>query len=444
MHKKIIAAALAAFCLLLSACGSEPGSESEEIKENRLVVCDSAGNELAMFVSGKESVKEYSSYVGKALSEAAEILVSAGLCKTENAADELLSGGYVIETALVPQVAEAITGAAAQLEQGAAFGAAATDLHGRLIAACDNRGDCAFAHTAPYSSFKPLSVYAQAIERGIAVWSTSYVDSPVKQITREDGRVSDWPANADGKYSREKVALPKAVMRSLNTVAVKCMQDVGVLDSLDFLRDSFGRDFVSERTRAEIYGEEEVLGNCALGYLYDGVSPAEMAGYYQIFANGGVYYAPKAVMRITKNGAEIYEYAPQGRRVIKESTAFIMNRLLHEPVLPGGTGAGARLDGAEVCGKTGSGDDGYWFVGCTPAYTCAVWHDAAPGHSLSPAIFAAAVSGFPEDGSAYPECADVKQMLYCTETGLLSYGRCPHTAVGFFDESNLPDYCDKH
>ncbi|MBP5155958.1 MAG: hypothetical protein J6252_05185, partial [Clostridia bacterium] len=306
MYKKIIAAALAAFCLLLSACGSETGGGSEGgIKENRLVITDSAGNELAVFVSGKESVEKYSSYVGKAISEAAEILVSAGLCKKENAAEELLSGGYVIETALVPKAAEAIMSAASQLEPGAAFGAAATDLQGRLIAACDNRGDSAFAHTAPYSSFKPLSVYAQAIERGIAVWSTAYTDSPVKQITREDGRVSDWPANADGKYSLEKVALPKAIMRSLNTVAVKCMQDVGVLDSLDFLRDSFGRDFASERTRAEIYGEEEVLGNCALGYLYDGVSPAEMAGYYQIFANGGVYYSPKTVMRITVNGEEI-------------------------------------------------------------------------------------------------------------------------------------------
>jgi penicillin-binding protein 1A len=440
MAKKFVIALLIACCLPLAACS---GGETRP-NEKKLVVNDSAGNALAVFVTGKESVGKYSSYVGRAVSESAEIIVSAGLCKKEDAAAELLSGGYVIETALVPQVAEAITQAASQLEPGAAFGAAATDLQGRLIAACDSGGDTAFMRTAPYSSFKPLSVYAQAIERGVAVWSTSYPDSPVKQITRDNGRVTDWPANADGKYSRENVALPKALMRSLNTVAVRCMRDVGVLNSLDFIRDSFGRDLASERARAETYGEEEVLGNCALGYLYEGVSPAEMAGYYQIFANGGTYYAPKAVMRVTKNGEEIYKYSPRGKRVIKESTAFIMNRLLREPVMPGGTGSAARLDEIEVCGKTGSGDDGYWFVGCTPDHTCAVWHDTVPGRSLSPAIFASAVSAFPVSGFGYPECADVKPMLYCTDTGLLSYGRCPHTDVGYFETSHLPEYCDKH
>ncbi|MBO4277428.1 MAG: penicillin-binding protein [Clostridia bacterium] len=443
MAKKLLAAALAAACLLLFACAGGSGNEADK----KLVITDSEGNELAVYVTGEESPAEkgYASYIGAAISEASGIIVSLGIAAKENAAEELLAGGYIIETAFVPQVAEAIKNAAeSQLEPGTGFGAAATDLQGRLIASYDTRRDLAFTHTAPYSSFKPLSVYAIAIDRGIACWSTSYPDSPVKQVAREDGSYSDWPANADGNYSRTDVTLPKAIMRSLNTVAVRCMQEVGVLNSLDFLRDSFGRDFASERTRAELYGEEEVIGNCALGYLYDGVSPAEMAGYYQIFADGGVYYEPKTVMRITRNGEEIYKYVPQGKRVIKESTAFIMNRLLRESVLPGGTGGAARVDGMEVGGKTGSGDNGYWFVGFTPGCTCAVWHDTVPGHTLAPAVFAAAVSAFPASGANYPECAGVRQMLYCTDTGLLSYGRCPRTAVGYFAEDDLPEYCKEH
>ena len=447
MAKKILIAAALAFCLLFTACAGGGAEQSGSGGENKLVITDSAGDPLAEYITGKEPVSEkgYSSYVGTAVAEASETIISLGLCEREEIVSELLSGGYVIETAFDRDIAAALKSAAdGNITAGIGFGCAVTDLQGRLVAAYDGVKEYAFLHNAPYSSFKPLAVYAPAIERGLAVWSSAFSDSPYKQVEREDGSLSDWPANADGKYSNKDVALPAAIARSLNTVAVRCMKRVGVLNSLDFLRDSFGRNFDSERTRAEIYGEEEVIGNCALGYLYDGVSPAEMAGFYQIFANGGTYFAPKTVMRITKNGKEIYKYSPEGKRVIKESTAYIMNRLLCGVVMPGGTGAAARLDAVEVGGKTGSGDDGYWFVGFTPDYTCAVWHDITLGYSLSPAVFAAAVSGFPASGKSYPECPDVQKMVYCTDTGLLSFGGCPHTDAGYFDKDNLPEYCNAH
>ena len=42
-----------------------------------------------------------------------------------------------------------------------------------------------------------------------------------------------------------------------------------------------------EKKKLKTMGEDEVIGNIGLGYLQDGVSPVQMAGYYQSFANGG-------------------------------------------------------------------------------------------------------------------------------------------------------------
>lgn len=44
-----------------------------------------------------------------------------------------------------------------------------------------------------------------------------------------------------------------------------------------------------------------------MGYLYDGVSVIDMAGYYQIFGNGGKYYKPEAITKIIDDhGKTIY------------------------------------------------------------------------------------------------------------------------------------------
>ena len=130
-----------------------------------------------------------------------------------------------------------------------------------------------------------------------------------------------------------------------------------------------------EETIISQYGEEEVLGNLGMGYLREGVSPVDMAGYYQIFANGGKYYKPTAIYEIKDNsGKSIYKRNVSINQVIEKSTADIMNLLLQEVVSENGTGKDAMIDGLAVGGKTGTGEKGNWFVGFTPEYTCAVWH----------------------------------------------------------------------
>ena len=69
--------------------------------------------------------------------------------------------------------------------------------------------------------------------------------------------------------------------------------------------------------------------NIAAGYIQEGVSPVDMAGYYQIFANGGVYVKPETIIKICDStGNVLYHADAVKEQVVKSETADIMNRLL--------------------------------------------------------------------------------------------------------------------
>ena len=175
-----------------------------------------------------------------------------------------------------------------------------------------------------------------------------------------------------------------------------------------------------------------------------------MAGYYQIFGNGGKYEAPKTVLKISDiNGKEIFkrEYAP--KQVIKPTTAEIMNRLLREVVTPDGTGAKAKCDGIEVAGKTGTDetDSNNWFVGITPEYSCAFWH-SYQGKNNAASIFSQAMGEIykakPEAKKTFSYSSGLQRVAYCTETGKQFSTGCPLIYTGYFTKDNLPDFCNRH
>ena len=444
-----LAAAAVMQCAVLSGC-------SKKAPERELTVLSGDGRTVAALTRSTFAQtladNEYRAYLDIVLSEAAGIIGDIRDCDTKEAERLLLSEGYVIYTNLDCDIYASLKKAYEQEEGGLSFGAAVTDLRGDLLAVysggarTEEYHNRAAAKAQPYSAFKPLSVYAPAIENGLASWSSVYEDSPYKKISGDDGSEQDWPANATGTYTYRETTVYDAVKQSLNTVAVKCMQTVGVFNSMNFLKNKFGISLESEKSSAAMYGEEEVIGNVALGYLYDGLSPVDMAGYYQVFANGGIYNEPRAVSGICdKDGGTVYERVRTDSRVISETTAYIMNRLLQGVISPDGTGSGAACGDIPVGGKTGTGDGGNWFVGFTPQYSCAVWHGTEIGKNRAAEIFSRAVSEFESDTEkSFPDCIGVKAAAYCTESGMLLSDGCRKIDMGYYASDRMPAVCDKH
>ncbi len=323
---------------------------------------------------------------------------------------------------------------------------ATTDLHGKLTAVFSQSDELlgSMAKTYPGSTIKPISVYAPAIESGKAHWSTTFVDSPVSKTVDENGKASDWPTNSNGEYTEKEMLLTDALAHSTNTVSVKLLQKLGVEEAIRVLEEDYGVNVDYEKTKIEGTDETEVLGNIALGYLYSGISAIDMAGYYQPFANGGMYCAPTAVDEMLKNGEIVYKSQYEEKRVFSLETSVIMNEML-QLVVKYGTGEEARIKGVDVGGKTGttSGNADNWFVGFTPDFTCAVYHSFSSEGNQCPEIFKAAFENKEAVNEDYPESKRITREFYCEKSGLLRGNNCVFSGRGYYTVGQQLARCDK-
>src|SRR6266481_6138825 len=94
------------------------------------------------------------------------------------------------------------------------------------------------------------------------------------------------------------------------------------------------------------------IGSISMGQEV-GVTPLQLVTAMTAMANGGLIVRPH-VVRALRHGTQVVESAqPEPRRVIRETTAATMRRML-EGVVLNGTGKKARLDGYTSAGKTGT------------------------------------------------------------------------------------------
>lgn len=390
----------------------------------------------------------YKEYVMVSLNHAIEIFVKENGLSQDKAEDYLFKNVTEIKTNLDKAVLEEI----AQGYESQALGndtncyMATTDLHGKLTAVFSNSQEAlgSMAKTYAGSTIKPISVYAPAIESGKANWSSTFVDSPVTKTQEADGTLADWPVNSNGQYTQEEMLLTDALAHSTNTVAVKLLQKLGVSEAIKVLEENYGINVDYEKTKIDGTNEAEVLGNIALGYLYNGVSAIDMAGYYQPFANGGMYCTPTAVDEMLKNGKTIYKSQYEEKRVFSLETSVIMNEML-QLVVKYGTGEAARIKGVDVGGKTGttSGNADNWFVGFTPDYTCAVYHSFSSEGNQCPEIFKSAFENKEATDTEYPTSDKIKRDFYCEESGLLRDNNCVFSSRGYYTAGQQLARCDK-
>ncbi|MFS0838116.1 PBP1A family penicillin-binding protein [Paenibacillus sp. 1P03SA] len=220
-----------------------------------------------------------------------------------------------------------------------------------------------FKPRQPGSSFKPLVVYAPAIEK------KGYLPTSILDDTKQEfGKYA--PRNYDGQYLGQ-VDMTYAIKKSKNIPAVWTLSKIGINTGKDFAKQ-LGITFDENDNNLAI----------ALGGMTKGESPLQMAQAYAAFANNGVYNQGHAILKIEKSDGTIIDYKAEPKKVMSEKTSWYMTQMMKEVVTSGGTGTKADF-GRPLAGKTGStqldlkGLESHyrdiWFVGYTPQWTGAVW-----------------------------------------------------------------------
>jgi len=243
------------------------------------------------------------------------------------------------------------------------------------------------AYKQPGSTAKPIFDYGPGIEYNNFSSYTLFNDEP---WTYTNGpAVNNWDGGFNGL-----VTLRRALQVSRNVPALKAFQQVGPKNSQKFAY-SLGLD-VSLNSSSENYrvlknGLDNTINEAySIGGSAEGFTPLTMAAAYAGFASGGYYTKPYTVTKIEyRETGETVEYKATKERVMKDSTAYIMNNILESAVQYGFSG-GSSVSGSHVAAKTGTTNydeatmkkyklpsnavNDLWTIAYTSEYSIAVWY----------------------------------------------------------------------
>lgn len=295
------------------------------------------------------------------------------------------------------------------------------------------------AKRQPGSAFKPF-VFAAALEAGFSPGTT--IDGLDASIESAQGAYLPG-----GEHESDSTTLRAALVHSSNRAAVHLMQRVGVGPTID-LANRVGLDSMP------------AVPSLALGT--GEVSLLNLTSAYTSFANGGVLQPPVYVLRVEDaDGRVIYRGESVGRRVLSETTAYLMASMLAD-VVDHGTGYGARQDGFSLPagGKTGTTGDyaDAWFVGFTPKLAAGVWVGFDRPQEIMRRGFAAVVAvpawaGFMKaattgDKSEWlQQPSGVMHIRRCRESGGLATEYCElahQVDDDYVSVGRVPDLCPLH
>lgn len=301
----------------------------------------------------------------------------------------------------------------------------------------------------PGSSFKPF-LYAAALNKGYTL-ATLINDAPI--VVDDPGQPNLWRPHNDKMTFSGPTRLKDALVRSLNMVSIRIIDDLGFDYTIDFATH-FG--FQKKQLPRAL--------SLALGSL--SVSPMDLTTAYAVFANGGYKIEPYLIDRITDNDGEILlkatpaivcdpceqdkdHPATLAPRVIPADVAFLMYTAMKDVIQHGTARAATVLNRQDIAGKTGTTNDQVdtWFAGFNPDLVAVVWvgfdnpqslHEYAAGLALPLWVefMKVALHKQPEKFLAQPD--NVVAVRIDPKSGLLAPENQSDAIVEYFREQDVP------
>ena len=228
------------------------------------------------------------------------------------------------------------------------------------------------------STAKPLVDYGPAVEN--LSWSTNHsVDDSAYTYPGTNTPVYDTDRSYLGK-----ITMRKALAQSRNIPAIKTLQEVGYDNSSAFLK-KLGIPINSDK----------LVASSAIGI---DVSSEQEAAAFSAFGNGGEYYKPQYISKITDQSGAVKEFKNSSSTAMKSSTAFMLTNMMKSVITDsyakiintsdyaqaGKTGVTAYDDSLNMPDKSASDA---WFTGFTKTAAISVWtgydEPNEEGHSLA-------------------------------------------------------------
>ena len=225
------------------------------------------------------------------------------------------------------------------------------------------------AERQPGSTFK-LFVYTEAMNQGLTPCDKrrdEYISMDVYDKKKHE-MVKWTPSNANGSFSGDSIPLKSAFAKSINSVAVRLGQEMGI------------KRIIETAHKMGIQSPLDDEPSLALGS--SDVNLLEMACAYSTIANNGMHHDPVLVTRIVdRDGKEVYTGPSTAEQVIPYKSAFLMQQLLQGGMRePGGTsqslwGYVGDYRDTEFGGKTGTTNNhsDVWFMGVSPKLVVGAW-----------------------------------------------------------------------
>ena len=457
-------------------------------KEEYDQASDEELNVLEKGASERAENRIYSWYTESVIDECIELLLEKGISATPQTAQKLLyTGGLSVVTAQNPKMQREIEKYFASEHNFYTPGllihpecsmVIIDPANGDILALRGAVGEkkanrhlnyATATERSPGSSIKPLSVYAPAIDKGLITYGSVYDDTPVKFLSGGAG-TRPWPNNYPHGF-RGLTTVRDAVARSVNTVAVKILSDVGEENSFDLLYNGMNmKTLVRSSEKGGRTYTDIAASPLALGQLTVGVSVKTLTAGYTALSNGGLYSSPRTVIKILDaDGNVLIDNSGEPTRLFSPQTATIMTKLLQGVTSVGTANAMTLKRKVDCAGKTGTtnNDCDRWFVGYTPDLLAGVWFGYPTPKNLegfptspSPALktFDAVMNLVntkeclgKAPAKRFSDAAGVITARYCRDSGKLATSACrcdprgARTETGYFTASTAPKtYCDTH
>ncbi len=231
------------------------------------------------------------------------------------------------------------------------------------VVACYMRGENADCKGQVGSTFKPIAVYAPALNEKIITQASPVLDEPTNfngYLPQNTGGYNGW------------TTIKNAVTKSLNVPAVKTLNALTLPTAEKYLQKlgfSNGQNL-----------------SLSLGNVEGGATPFDLARCYTSLANNGEASQLQFIKGIYSNKGQIYSAKTQRTQVFSPSATFLMTDMLLD-VVNNGT-AKLLKKPYQVAAKTGTvgnkdGNTGALVAGYTTEHTFVFWHKGEFNNQLT-------------------------------------------------------------